>query len=130
VLDATDYQGRPEAARPRLDPNHRRHLRRWDIDRLAATMADVLAADDDTADSQSLPRSQPQKLRRQRGISGEDRTMRKPRAHRLAIARCLVMDEEIKSDRVWMSFRRRAWHPGSLGLRAKHPMQHFVRGTP
>ena len=35
----------------------------WDIDQLAATMADVLAADDDdeTADSQSFPPSPPQK---------------------------------------------------------------------
>ncbi len=35
----------------------------WDIDQLAATMADVLAADEDdeTADSQSFPPSPPQK---------------------------------------------------------------------
>ena len=35
----------------------------WDIDQLAATMADVLAADenDETADSQSFPLSPPQK---------------------------------------------------------------------
>jgi hypothetical protein len=33
----------------------------WDIDQLAATMADVLAEDDETADSQSFPPSPPQK---------------------------------------------------------------------
>ncbi len=33
----------------------------WDIDQLAATMTDVLAADGETADSQSFPPSPPQK---------------------------------------------------------------------
>jgi hypothetical protein len=48
----------------------------WDIDQLAATMADVLAADEDdeTADSQSFPPSPPQKqpiCSGKRGISGD-----------------------------------------------------------
>jgi hypothetical protein len=34
----------------------------WDIDQLAATMADVLAEDDETAGSQSFPPSPPQQL--------------------------------------------------------------------
>ncbi len=45
----------------------------WDIDQLAATMADVLAADEDdeTADSQSFPPSPPQNRNRSVVGSGE-----------------------------------------------------------
>jgi hypothetical protein len=47
-----------------------------DIDQLAATMADVLAADDgddETADPQSLPvpAAKPSDLQRKRGVSGD-----------------------------------------------------------
>jgi hypothetical protein len=46
----------------------------WDIDQLAATMADVLAEDDETADSQSFPRPHHKTphLQRKRGTSGEE----------------------------------------------------------
>ena len=45
-----------DRVKPRLDPDRRQHLRRLGVDQLAATMADVLAEDGETADLQSFPR--------------------------------------------------------------------------
>ena len=64
-------------------------------------MADVLAEDDETPDSQSfppVPATKPSDLQRKRRTSGEDRTLRKPRERARAEAGSDVTRRRVADD--------------------------------